>query len=164
MVAERYTTLRLGKLVPIPQFDERGCLPPGDHLASWQEIEDRYGNSIKRQRLLNGLSIVVQALRKQGVHTIWIDGSFVTDKPRPSDVDVVYRPPTPDTSASWGLFSPGKRSELKRIHAVDLWPYPSFQMPPGAPRTETIKSFFSHDLNDVPKGLIELEEPEDDQE
>lgn len=29
----------------IPAFDARGNLPPGNHLAAWQEIQERFGEN-----------------------------------------------------------------------------------------------------------------------
>src|SRR5438309_699634 len=39
----------------IPRFDRAGRLPPGIHLATWQEVVNRFGRTRHRQRLLQGL-------------------------------------------------------------------------------------------------------------
>jgi hypothetical protein len=34
----------------IPEFDERGNLPPGIHHATWNEIVTRYATSVRHER------------------------------------------------------------------------------------------------------------------
>jgi len=42
--------------VPIPPFDPvTGLLPPGEHVASWDEVRERFGWNLLRRRLLDGL-------------------------------------------------------------------------------------------------------------
>ena len=40
----------------MPPFDpESGRLPEGEHVASWEELVDRFGWTPRRRRLLDGL-------------------------------------------------------------------------------------------------------------
>lgn len=66
-----------------------GLLPPGSDDATFDEVEAVFGATYKRRKILAGLRWVVERLRAEGVIDIYVDGSFVTDKERPGDVDVV---------------------------------------------------------------------------
>jgi hypothetical protein len=151
--------------MPIPEFDDQtGYLPAGDHGASLDEMEQRFCGTYRRRQIFTGLKRVVEQLEANGVETIWIGGSFVTDKERPGDVDVVYVPPPGSDPAGWGLLSPSRRKDLKEIWRVDLWKSDSPQRVPGKPlQRQTIKEFFGTDKDGVAKGFIQLsKEAKDD--
>lgn len=67
-----------------------GNLPAGEHMATWQELEDRYGYNPWRRRLLSGLLDALRLLRAAGCSRAWIDGSFVTAKEEPRDFDACW--------------------------------------------------------------------------
>src|SRR6201985_1437616 len=72
----------------IPAFDPAtGALPTGDHRATLEEIEGRFGFTPRRRWLLKGLRAAVKAFWTAGVEDIFIDGSFCTEKLDPGDVD-----------------------------------------------------------------------------
>ncbi|MFK0010497.1 DUF6932 family protein [Streptomyces sp. NPDC091027] len=141
--------------MPLPQLNDLGYLPVGEHPATWKEIELTFGWNYKRKNLLIGLHYTVKSLVDFGVDEFHIDGSFVTEKPRPRDIEVVYMPPATRVGGSWGLFDFSQHETLKRQHGIDLWPYPSPQR--TAKGTVTIKDFFSFDRNGMPKGIIRLD-------
>ena len=74
----------------IPPFDENGNLPPGIHWAEWSEFEERFGTNTKRTRRIKGLYTVMKALKAAGCRTIYINGSFVTNKLDPGDFDACW--------------------------------------------------------------------------
>ena len=75
----------------IPAFDSiSGNLPAGEHLATWQELLDRYGYTPWRLRLLDGLLNALRLLQAAGCGRAWIDGSFVTAKQEPGDFDACW--------------------------------------------------------------------------
>lgn len=74
----------------VPPFNDIGTLPPGIHLATWQEIADRFGGTTRRRRLLDGLLLAVRSLHQAGCRRIYIDGSFVTSKAMPGDFDACW--------------------------------------------------------------------------
>lgn len=117
-----------------------------------------FGGNYGRRLILARLEDTIKDLRSYGVDTVWLDGSFVTTKVRPRDVEVVYEVPAGADNSTWGIYAPTSREKLKRDRKIDLWPYPSPQ-PSGrlsmGPRI-TIIEFFSKDRSDVPKGLIRL--------
>jgi hypothetical protein len=76
----------------IPLFDDDGNLPPGIHVATWDEFKRRYGTTRHRRSLLKGLRIALGILRKVGCQRAYVDGSFVTAKRAPQDFDVAWEP------------------------------------------------------------------------
>ena len=74
--------------VPIPKFNAYGLLPPGFHPVTMQEIERALSFSAKRRSLIeDGLKPVVRELEQAGTPTLYLGGSFTTDKVSPNDVD-----------------------------------------------------------------------------
>lgn len=74
----------------IPPFEADGILPPGIHFCTWSELVDRFGINLRRQRLIRGLQLAMEELKAAGCQIIYIDGSFVTNKPRPNDFDACW--------------------------------------------------------------------------
>jgi len=73
----------------IPCLTE-GCLPPGIHDCSLEDIRASFGTSQRREILVRNLSRYIQNLRQTGfAGWIIVDGSFATDKENPTDVDIV---------------------------------------------------------------------------
>ena len=74
----------------IPDFRPDGYLPEGLFPATLAEITFRFGTSSRRRRLLIlRLRRWVELARSTGVTRMFIDGSFVTSKPNPKDIDAV---------------------------------------------------------------------------
>ena len=75
----------------LPPLNQSGDLPPGVHVADWQEIERRFGTGSKARmrafatlRRLHELAIGTGALR-----SFYVFGSFASAIPEPRDVDVI---------------------------------------------------------------------------
>jgi hypothetical protein len=76
--------------MPIPLLQEDGLLLPGLYLAEMNEIEERFGKSTPRwKELFKRLRMFVELAQYCGALRMFVNGSFVTAKPEPSDVDVV---------------------------------------------------------------------------
>ena len=74
----------------IPAFDDEGYLPPGVHSATLEEIGARFGQESELRRVqMESLRWLVELARRAGVERIVVNGSFVTDKLEPNDVDCV---------------------------------------------------------------------------
>ena len=74
----------------IPEFASDGNLPPGVHLATWDQICDRFGTTQWRRRFLSGLRTALESLRNAGCQTVYLDGSFVSSKLEPGDFDACW--------------------------------------------------------------------------
>ena len=86
------TLAQLYRCVMIPVFDENGNLPPGVYEAQWDEIVQRFGWTSRRLELLAGLKRALEPFRKAGCQRIFVNGSFVTEKDEPGDIDVAWDP------------------------------------------------------------------------
>jgi hypothetical protein len=79
--------------MPIPESDENGFLPEGIHEASLEEVQERFGRfqrTDRRPALFAKLSEFLREARASGlVVAVIVDGSFVTSKDEPSDIDLV---------------------------------------------------------------------------
>jgi hypothetical protein len=71
-------------------FDENGNLPPGIHLIEWEEFDEQFNYNFTRQRLINGLELAMTQLKAAGCKKIYINGSFVSSKPKPGDFDTCW--------------------------------------------------------------------------
>jgi hypothetical protein len=67
-------------------------LPPGIHQAGLGDVEAAFATTPWRRDLFGGLVKAAELLRKAGCPTIYLDGSFVTGKPRPGDFDACWDP------------------------------------------------------------------------
>ncbi len=73
-------------------------LADGLHQKTLGDIQvlcvDAFPRSVSRVRLVDGLSAMVDLLTTDGIRgNLWVDGSFVTQKVEPEDVDVVLEVP-----------------------------------------------------------------------
>lgn len=75
----------------IPAFDEYGNLPPGVHVATLEEITDRFGAG-SAEREAQELKEFVRWARLANIRRMVVNGSFVTALDSPNDVDVVILP------------------------------------------------------------------------
>jgi hypothetical protein len=71
----------------VPDFDLNGNLPPGVYEVSLGEIEHRFTWNDRRKKLFEGLRAAINNLSQANVKRVWIDGSFVTNKDAPNDID-----------------------------------------------------------------------------
>lgn len=72
----------------IPALNDNGELVEGEHEATLNEVEAVYGlSSARRELLMRDLRKAADNLQQAGVKKIWIDGSFVTGKEEPNDID-----------------------------------------------------------------------------
>jgi hypothetical protein len=92
--------------MPIPSLDENGLLPDGIHDCTLAELKEAFGKNRwvvdtssesyrerlcpQRRSLFEVLERYLGELRAIGfVDYVLVDGSFVTDKPDPNDVDLI---------------------------------------------------------------------------
>ena len=79
--------------MPIPSLDEHGFLPVGVHDCTLDEVRVRFGSfhgNEQRPNLFRKLQALIGELRStRFAHCLLVDGSFVTAKPDPNDIDLV---------------------------------------------------------------------------
>ena len=74
----------------IPEFRDDGYLPVGLHVATEAEVTFRFGtDTARRRRLALRFRRWIELSRAVGAKRLFVDGSFVTAKPDPNDVDAV---------------------------------------------------------------------------
>jgi hypothetical protein len=77
----------------LPNFDENGFLPEGVWECSLKEFSRRFAmfrRSDRRFNLFAGLEeFLTEIIKTDWVDEIIIDGSFVTDKDEPNDIDIL---------------------------------------------------------------------------
>jgi hypothetical protein len=159
----------LGVGVTIPDLDEHGLLPQGIHEATLEEVRDSFVEAENRDRrgdIWEGFSSYLEFLRNfDPISIIYLDGSYMTSKEKPQDIDVIVELPSPqdfqaisDDPRSSRLF---KKKEMKRRFRTDPWPHY-----PGIPPESRILDLFqrlrhstAHDLGLPPthrKGIIKV--------
>ena len=133
----------------LPEFNNHGFLPEGVHSATLDEFQQRFGFNRWRQQLLQNLDELINVASRAGAVRIIIDGSFVTDKETPGDIDAVlivsddFDAHTQDaqmlaqakTRFNTHLFIEREQNQER----INLW-----------------LEFFGHDRYTIPKGLVEI--------
>ncbi len=77
----------------LPALDDFGNLPPGIHRCTVAELVARFGSgSDERETEISELLQFIEAAKTAGVRRLLVNGSFVTGKLFPNDVDVVFLP------------------------------------------------------------------------
>lgn len=109
----------------IPDWNEFGLLPEGVHDSDFGEIAQRLAFNDHRASLVRGLGRALDWLRTMPpARSLIVDGSFVTDKALPSDIDAVAMIGnlTERNQREWVRAWQPKHSELKEQLRVDLYP------------------------------------------
>jgi hypothetical protein len=71
----------------MPEFTDRGYLPPGKWPMTWPDFNASYGFNNRRTSLLSGLRLLLLLLADCGCQVVYIGGSFVTDRSIPAGID-----------------------------------------------------------------------------
>jgi hypothetical protein len=139
----------------IPDFRD-GRLPPGVHNATLKEIRDKLGWGQRRKNLIDGLELAFGLMRNCGIKRVYIDGSFVTDKDRPDDIDGCYDvPPGSNLGAMYPIWpwTFPNRAMSKRMFGAELAP----SRAPATSSGEPFISFFQKDRDGNRRGIVSLE-------
>jgi hypothetical protein len=138
----------------LPSFMDNGCLPPGVHRASWEEVAKRFGGSAHRDRLLEGLLRAATNLRSAGARVIWLDGSFTTDKEEPGDWDGVWDPRNADLSKVDPVLTDLNDLRTGRFRQKAKY---GGELLVSDPYGQPFQMFFQQDKNGDPKGIVRLD-------
>lgn len=135
----------------IPNLQDNNELPAGEYSASLMEVEHIYGLSTKRRKeLMRGLLEASSNLKASGVRTIWIDGSFITNKKEPNDIDGCWEY---NDSVNIDLLDPvflGGRAEMKEKYGLDFFIANYIEAGSGLP----FPKFFQKNRDGASKGII----------
>src|SRR5882672_11588519 len=113
--------------MPMPPLNATGLLPVGIHDATLDELRQRFGvfqQTDRRVQLFGRLEQLIASLRSSKLFVaLIVDGSFVTAKPQPEDIDliiVLHR--NHDWSADLGLsdYALVSRPALRRKFDFDV--------------------------------------------
>ena len=143
----------------IPAFEDDGNLPAGVYRALWREVEQRFGTGPHRKRLLRGLHSVLVKLEACGCETVYVDGSFVTSEPLPSDFDGAWEVAGVDLqelyAAEPSLFDfSNRRAAQKAKFLGEMFPAEMEEGDSG----RTFVEFFQQDKNTgKPKGILAID-------
>jgi hypothetical protein len=142
--------------MPLPDFDNFGNLPPGEHLVSWTEFTARFGYNAHRTSILGEIRIWLAHIQAAGCRTAWIDGSFVCEKEIPGDYDACWDYTGVDFSLLDPLFldpTDVGRVALKRKYGGDI--VPDRASPPAS--VALYLHFFQRDKLRRPKGIVRFD-------
>ena len=130
----------------IPFTNDDGYLPPGIHRATLEAIAARFGTESEiRQAQMQSLRWLVDLALRAGVLRIIVNGSFVTDKLEPNDVDCVLLigPDFPHDAAA----------EAELLAGL---PFINLELVDGEAFQQFTEKTFATDRNLVPKGMVEV--------
>lgn len=141
----------------IPEFDEYGNLPPGVHFCEWEEFVQRFGTTVKRLNLIDGLKLAMTQLKAAGCWTIYIDGSFVTLETKPNDFDACYDQDAVDMAYlkvnAPILFDRHNRNAQKAKYRGEIFPSDE----PVGNYGDNSFDFFQTDRDQNKKGIIAID-------
>lgn len=135
----------------IPPLQENGELPPGEHQASVDQVERVFGCSTERRKsLMRGLRDAISNLASSGVKKLWINGSFVTDKGDPNDIDGCWEyTPLVDSEMLDPVFL-RSRKDMKDKYGLDFFISNLVETGSGLP----FPKFFQVNRDGDPKGIV----------
>src|SRR5712691_7989319 len=130
----------------IPNFNDEGYLPLGIHRATLEEIAARFGQESEvRQVQIESLRWLVDLAWRTGVQRIVVNGSFVTDKLEPNDVDCVL------------LIGPDFPSDaVAEAELLAGLPFINLALVDAEGFQQLTEKTFATDRNLVPKGMVEV--------
>jgi len=140
----------------IPAPNAIGELPPGMHTATLEEVEAVFVTTPRRRHLFEGLRRAIQNLHAAGVRRIFIDGSFVTTKTDPNDIDGCWEW---TEEVNLDLLDPvlldftQARRAMQDKYGVDFFLATWVE----AGSEITFLDFFQRNRADDPKGIVQLD-------
>lgn len=132
-----------------------GRLPPGIHSMSWSEAEKLLAFNPRRKKLMKGLLDACREFRRAGATSFYVDGSFVTKKPNPSDWDGCYTSAGIDPNLLDPVFLDfsDDRAAQKAKFLGEAFPAETAAVAFGEPYL----SFFQQTKNGKTKGIVEID-------
>lgn len=112
--------------MPMPAFTDRGILPEGVHTCTLLEAQQNLCTNEGRSAIWNGLiDFLTWALQLPQPDAYLLDGSFVTDKPLPHDIDVVVDVSSCSEADRQKWFAAWFESHqhAQDVYSVDFYPF-----------------------------------------
>lgn len=135
----------------IPLLLSTGELPEGEHIATLDEVEKEFGaSSDRRIELMQGLRRAAKNFEAAGVKRIWLNGSFVTGKANPNDIDGCWEY---ILSVDMKILDPifiQSPEEIKNKYGLDFYIANLVEGGSGLP----FPDFFQLNRDGDPKGII----------
>jgi len=145
-------------------LDEKGFLPPGIHDLTLGQIGAAFGSfqeTEQRPRLFKKLEELVEQIGSYDfVRSIIVDGSFVTDKTQPSDIDliIVVDPQVLDRLQR-EMVNPFEYSALSSRRLRKRYPFDVFVVPEASDAYDKYVRLFSRikgGNSNGKKGIVRL--------
>lgn len=137
--------------MPIPSLTSTGALPPGLHRASVDEVVATFCSSTPTRCDFEApLRELVAVARSARAVALYVNGSFVSDKPFPGDIDaVIVLPSDFDTRSA-------EAAQLRALHRTHGFDIERVREGDHETLDYLLHVFFGHDRNNRPRGLIEV--------
>jgi hypothetical protein len=130
----------------IPHFNDEGYLPPGIHRATLEEIATRFGQESEiRQAQMESLRWLIELARRAGAQRIIVNGSFVTDKLEPNDVDCVLL-----------IGADFPRDATAEAELLAGLPFINLELVDAEGFQQFTERTFATDRDLIPKGMVEV--------
>ncbi len=128
-------------------------LPAGVHSVQLTDVEDALVSNGRRRDLFDGLLRACHDLLQAGCTRLYLDGSYVTQKPRPGDFDVAWHPIGVDAALldpAFRDFSNGRAAQ-KAKYGGEFFPSTTRADAQG----RTFVEFFQIEkFTQLPKGIL----------
>jgi hypothetical protein len=150
-----------------PEFPP--LLKPGFHPVGLEGVRrlcvHRFPQSVTRPRIMQGLDEVVAMINRSGIRgEVWVDGSFLTDKLNPDDVDIILVLTRKDYDGllvdQRSFFRWFRTTSLQQQYRCDNY---GVVFDDGVPESEWLKAYwlrqFGFSRSDDMKGLAVIKVP-----
>ena len=127
-------------------------LPCGIHKATLAEVKKFFGTNPHRRELFEGLVRALIALHIAGCRTVYLDGSYVTGKPKPNDYDACWDPAGIDPKKLDPVFFDfdNLRANQKQIFFGEFFP----SIANGVPGQPILEFFQRERYTGAAKGIL----------
>jgi len=143
----------------VPTFNKEGALPLGEHEISLAEFEQVFVYNERRREIFNKFLKLIDDLRTINCSLIYVDGSYVTDKEEPGDIDVCWHE---DEFIDWDRLKKEllilldleyPRHWQQLVYSADVFPANVYD----SNAKKLFKDFFQqHKETGNPKGIIKI--------
>jgi hypothetical protein len=142
------------KLVSVNPGVPWAILPPGVHTTTLAEVEAHFATTPYRLKLFRGFVRATEALASAGCTNVFLDGSFVSGKPRPEDFDGCWDPTGVDPARLDPVLLDftNERREQKKKYLGEMF----IAVYPAAPGTIFLDFFQVEKHSGTPKGILHI--------